>query len=61
VTFLSDASASHDLEGIAAHDVHRSISAVMRAFADVMDTQAWVTASAPFRPVSTFLNPSARQ
>lgn len=53
VTFLKDASASHGLDGIAAEDIHRSVSAVLHAFGDVMSTQAWITASAPF-PVATF-------
>ncbi|MCJ2052998.1 cysteine hydrolase family protein [Methylobacterium sp. J-070] len=50
VTFLSDASASHGLDGIAAGDIHRTVSAVMRAFGDVIDTQSWISASAAFRP-----------
>lgn len=50
VTFLADASASHALEGIAADDIHRTVSAVMRAFGDVTPTQAWIAASDPFRP-----------
>ena len=61
VTFLSDASASHDLDGISASDIHRSVSAVMRAFADVMDTQSWVDASAPFKPAAHPSRPAARQ
>ena len=61
VTFLSDASASHDLEGIAADDIHRSVSAVMRVFADVMDTQSWITASAQFKPMPVSSRPAARQ
>ncbi|MEL6063142.1 MULTISPECIES: cysteine hydrolase family protein [unclassified Methylobacterium] len=48
ITFLSDASASHGLDGIAAADIHRSVSAVLRAFGDVMSTQAWIAASSPF-------------
>jgi nicotinamidase-related amidase len=49
VTFLSDASASHDLEGISADEIHRSVSAVMRVFADVTDTASWIAGSAPFK------------
>ena len=48
VTFLNDASASHGLDGIAAEDIHRSVSAVLRAFADVTSTRAWIAASSPF-------------
>lgn len=48
ITFLSDASASHGLDGIAAADIHRSVSAVLRSFGDVMNTQAWIAASTPF-------------
>lgn len=48
ITFLSDASASHGLDGIAAEDIHRSVSAVLRAFGDVTRTDAWIAASAPF-------------
>jgi len=53
VTFLSDASASHGIDGIAAEDIHRSISAVLRAFGDVLSTQAWIAASSPF-PAAAF-------
>ncbi|WP_342106578.1 cysteine hydrolase family protein [Methylobacterium sp. SI9] len=53
ITFLNDASASHGLDGIAAADIHRSVSAVLRAFGDVMNTQAWIAATSPFG-VTTF-------
>ncbi len=49
VTFLSDASASHDLEGMSGAVIHRSVSAVMRVFADVIETRTWIAASAPVR------------
>jgi nicotinamidase-related amidase len=52
VTFLTDASASHDLEGIAADEIHRSVSAVLRAFGEVTDTRSWIAESAPFRSTS---------
>ncbi|MCJ2133814.1 cysteine hydrolase [Methylobacterium sp. J-026] len=58
VTFLCDASASHALDGIAAEDIHRSVSAVLRAFADVTDTQAWIDASAPFRTTASISRPT---
>ncbi|MGE8128284.1 cysteine hydrolase family protein [Methylobacterium sp. NPDC080182] len=58
VTFLSDASASHDLDGISADEIHRSVSAVMRVFGDVTDTQSWIAASAPFRPLPTASRPT---
>ncbi|GJE48100.1 Peroxyureidoacrylate/ureidoacrylate amidohydrolase RutB [Methylobacterium tardum] len=61
VTFLADASASHDMDGIAAADIHRSISAVMRSFADVTDTHSWIAASSPFRPIAALSMPNARQ
>ncbi|MCJ2073707.1 cysteine hydrolase [Methylobacterium sp. J-030] len=48
VTFLSDASASHNLDGIAAEDIHRSVSAVLRSFGDVMRTREWIAAATPF-------------
>ncbi|AIQ90980.1 cysteine hydrolase family protein [Methylobacterium oryzae] len=51
VTFLSDASASHDLEDIGAEEIHRSVSAVMRVFGDVTDTQSWIATSSPFKPM----------
>ena len=58
VTFLCDASASHALDGIAAEDIHRSVSAVLRAFADVTDTQAWIDASKPFRATASVSRPT---
>ena len=58
VTFLSDASASHDLDGISADEIHRSVSAVMRVFGDVTDTQSWIAASAPFKPLPTASRPT---
>ncbi len=58
VTFLCDASASHALDGIAAEDIHRSVSAVLRAFADVTDTQAWIDASTPFRATTPVSRPT---
>ncbi|MCJ2066646.1 cysteine hydrolase [Methylobacterium sp. J-088] len=52
ITFLSDASASHGLDGITPADIHRSVSAVLRAFGDVMSTQSWIAASSPFSPTA---------
>ncbi|MGH1572166.1 cysteine hydrolase [Methylobacterium sp. P31] len=58
VTFLSDASASHDLEGISADEIHRSVSAVMRVFGDVTDTQSWIAASALSAPAPAASRPT---
>lgn len=49
VTFLADASASHALEGLSADEIHRSVSAVMRVFADVTDTRSWIDGVDPFK------------
>ncbi len=57
VTFLSDASASHGLDGIGADEIHRSVSAVMRVFGDVADTQSWIAASTPFKAMRTASKP----
>ncbi|MGH1589114.1 cysteine hydrolase family protein [Methylobacterium phyllosphaerae] len=57
VTFLSDASASHGLEGIGADEIHRSVSAVMRVFGDVADTHSWIAASTPFKAMRTASKP----
>ncbi|MDP4024801.1 isochorismatase family protein [Methylobacterium sp. NEAU 140] len=45
LTFLSDASASHDLDGLSGEAVHRSVSAIMRVYAEVTDTAAWIARS----------------
>ena len=43
VTFLTDASASHALDDIAANDVHRVVSSVAGLYGDVLTTQNWIT------------------
>ena len=58
VTFLSDASASHGLEDIAAHEIHRTVSAIMRVFGDVTDTQSWIATSSPFKPMLAASRPT---
>jgi nicotinamidase-related amidase len=58
VIFLSDASASHALDGLPAAEIHRSVVAIMRAFADVTDTRAWIAASEPRGPVIDVLGPT---
>lgn len=58
VTFLSDASASHGLEDIAAHEIHRTVSAIMRVFGDVTDTQSRIATSSPFKPMLAASRPT---
>lgn len=42
VTFLTDASASHALDDIAANDVHRVVSSVAGLYGDVITTRTWI-------------------
>jgi nicotinamidase-related amidase len=42
VTYLADASASHGLDGIAAHDVHEVVSRISGLYGSVIATGAWV-------------------
>jgi nicotinamidase-related amidase len=42
VTFLTDASASHALDDVAANDVHRVVSRVAGLYGDVIATRAWI-------------------
>ena len=45
-------------DGISADEIHRSVSAVMRVFGDVTDTQSWIATSAPFKPLPTASRPT---
>ena len=42
VTYLTDASASHALDDIAANDVHRVVSGVAGLYGDVITTRTWI-------------------
>ena len=42
VTYLTDASASHALDDIAANDVHRVVSGVAGLYGDVTTTRSWI-------------------
>lgn len=45
VTFLSDASASHDIGGLAATDVHLFLSRIMSLYGKVLSTEEWISAT----------------
>lgn len=47
LTFLTDASASHRLDDLSADEVHRSTSAIMGVFAEVLETERWIAGCAP--------------
>lgn len=49
MTFLSDASASHALGDVSAHDAHQTVSKLVTLYADVIETETWV-ATASLRP-----------
>jgi nicotinamidase-related amidase len=42
VTYLTDASASHALEDIAANDVHRLVAGVAGLYGDAITTRSWI-------------------
>jgi nicotinamidase-related amidase len=42
VTYLTDASASHALEDIAANDVHRAVSGIVGLYGDAITTRSWI-------------------
>lgn len=46
VTYLADASASHDLDRIAAPTVHETVSQLIGLYADVATTRSWISAQA---------------
>ena len=41
--YLIDASASHELIGIAADDVHFAVSRIAALYGDVLNTNAWIS------------------
>jgi nicotinamidase-related amidase len=45
-TFLSDASASHDLEGATSTEVHDIVSKVVGVYGEVMSTRSWIATTA---------------
>lgn len=45
-TFLSDASASHELEGVSGREVHGTVSQVIALYGEVILTQSWIAATA---------------
>ena len=50
VTYLFDASASHDLDDIASSQAHRVVAKVMGLYGDVMPTSSWISATSRGRP-----------
>lgn len=42
ITFLSDASASHDIDEVGATDVHRVVSKVIGLYGELVRTTAWI-------------------
>jgi nicotinamidase-related amidase len=50
ITYLSDASASHDLDDMTGNEVHRVVSKVIGLYGDVMSTRSWISATSRNRP-----------
>ena len=49
VTYLADASASHDLGSLAGQIVQQTITEIIRVYGDVLDTESWVDATSRAR------------
>jgi nicotinamidase-related amidase len=47
VAYLADASASHELDDMAAYEVHRAISKVSGVYGDVYETSEWIASTLP--------------
>ncbi len=45
ITFLSDASASHDLDDMTGINVHRSLTKIVSVYGDVTSTKSWISAT----------------
>ena len=50
VSYLTDASASHDLDEMAGNDVHQVVSKIIGLYGDVMSTRSWISATSRSRP-----------
>jgi nicotinamidase-related amidase len=47
VTYLCDASASHALEEMPAHEIHRAVSKISGLYGDVYETDDWIASTLP--------------
>lgn len=47
VTYLADASASHDLDDLSARETHRAVSKICRLYGEVSGTEDWISATLP--------------
>jgi len=47
VTYLCDASASHDLEDVPASEIHRAVSKISGLYGDVHETTDWIASTLP--------------
>lgn len=47
VTYLADASASHDLDDLTAAETHRAVAKICGLYGDVCDTEDWIAATLP--------------
>ena len=51
VTYLADASASHDLGNITGQTVQETITEIIRVYGEVLETESWVQGTSRVRPV----------
>jgi nicotinamidase-related amidase len=49
VTYLSDASASHDLGDLPGQTVQQAVTEIIRVYGDVLDTESWVAGTSRAR------------
>jgi hypothetical protein len=47
VTYLYDASASHALDEMPAHEIHRAISKISGVYGEVHETSDWIASTLP--------------
>jgi nicotinamidase-related amidase len=47
VAYLADASASHALDDMTAHEVHRAVSKVSGVYGDIYETSEWIASTLP--------------
>ena len=48
ITYLADASASHDLGDVTAADVHRAVSGIAGLYANVLETERWIASTSRY-------------
>jgi nicotinamidase-related amidase len=51
VTYLADASASHDLGDLTGQAVQQAVTEIIRVYGEVLDTESWVEVTSRARAV----------